>query len=771
MRHACLAAAVLAAAAAVPAMAKDPVPLTDANVEKAIERGVAFIWSLQNQESHWEKESDAEWARIQRARGDKAPGAMDLNRGGRTALALLGLLHGGASVEDERFVKAVKWLAEQDPPGTYALGVRAALWAELHQAGVKGAHRMIERDGRTLERGIWPYGTYNYQMRPEDNLDDRPKGDFSNTQYGILGVWAASESGVEIHPKYWLLALNGYLEGQNRDGGWSYQTVPDHKHKAGLYPGSRDGLTLGGIATLFVIWDHHFASGDCDRRVDPKLLRSLTAAVEWADKEFTKRKKAGMRHIEPYTLYGLERAGVAGGLKYFGEFDWYADGAQLALNNQRPTGEWGTGHHFPECGTAWTIMFLAYGRAPVVFNKLAWGRMEDWNARPRDLANLTRQMGRVFEQKFNWQVMPISADQADLQDAPILYVTSRGDFRFTDAEKARLRDYVLGGGTLLLSPAGRAATFDRAAAALVNDLFPQQELVPVPGDAPPFTAQFPIAPAVPMKGLHNGIRWTVLVSGVDLGCPWQRREVARRKNLFDLAGNLYAYVSDKGRLQSRGQSYLPDDAGNKPPATLNVARLMWAGPLAADPEPKAWTFADRRLRNAGVAAVATRATDLSDPLDPAGTPLLHVTGIGAIKLDEKAKANLKAYVQAGGLVLIDAAGGDEKFADSARTLLADVFGADALVPAPADLPALQAATDADGKTWFRHRFDLPRALRPLDVLAVMPQPGKPGVLFLPYDLSSAMVGYPSMAPAGLDPESADRFIRALAESLTKPAKP
>ncbi len=196
-------------------------PVTDETVKAAIERATKFLWSQQNKDGHWEPQLDAEWAR-QRLDPER-PTVEGLNRGGLTALALLGLVHGGADPSDRRFVRAVKWLAEQPYEGTYMRGLRAALWASLCKD--RAYLRPLTLDANLLKNGIWAHGTYGYSPRPADNLAPTPVGDFSNTQYGVLGVWAGSEAGVEIPAKYWLLVQHGYLWGQQLDGGWRYTNV------------------------------------------------------------------------------------------------------------------------------------------------------------------------------------------------------------------------------------------------------------------------------------------------------------------------------------------------------------------------------------------------------------------------------------------------------------------------------------------------------------------------------------------------------------------
>src|SRR6185369_16397876 len=52
-----------------------------------------------------------------------------------------------------------------------------------------------------------------------------------------------------------------------------------------------------------------------------------------------------------YNLYGIERCGVASGYKYFGKHNWYQEGADWLLKQQKPDGSWG------DAGDMWDANF------------------------------------------------------------------------------------------------------------------------------------------------------------------------------------------------------------------------------------------------------------------------------------------------------------------------------------------------------------------------------------------------------------------------------
>jgi len=81
---------------------------------------------------------------------------------------------------------------------------------------------------------------------------------------------------------------------------------------------------------------------------------------------------------DQYYGYGIERVGVASGLKFFGTHEWYRELAEGLVKSQNADGSWtpnfyagqGNSVTIPTC---YAMLILARGRNPVLINKLDYG--------------------------------------------------------------------------------------------------------------------------------------------------------------------------------------------------------------------------------------------------------------------------------------------------------------------------------------------------------------------------------------------------------------
>ena len=351
--------------------------VTDAAVETAIQRAVTWIKAQRQDARHWEDEISTE----------------DRFWGGTSGLAVLALLYAGEDPRTDFMDSSLDWLSSQALRGTYTYGTRAHALALV--PGTKYSSR-LESDLEWLVHNVWPSdgstpGAYGYNPRPQGTTNGQ--WDNSNSQYGVLGVWMATDAGLSVPTSYWQNVGGHWLRHQQPDGGWGY-----HAQDA-----STGSMTAAGLATLFVVLDRIYA----DRPSDAVQLKAaIQSGLTWLGREFTPAKNPfGEARWLYYYLYGVERVGRASGYKYFRDNDWFREGAAFLLEKQDPDGHWrGSGALMSDLrNTCFALMFLCHGRAPLLFNKLQHG--DDWDDKLRDAAGLTHFTQRTLERLLNWQIV------------------------------------------------------------------------------------------------------------------------------------------------------------------------------------------------------------------------------------------------------------------------------------------------------------------------------------------------------------------------------
>lgn len=716
---------VLAAVVAfAPPIANAQVVFSDEAVEKAIEKGKKYLWDKYDQAELWSK------------------GITDTtNYVGYSALPIYALLAASESYQGDNMKKALDWLARQETNGTYSLGLRCQIWVMLpkeigHELLKKDVEKLIRSAAQPVGKGplAITHGTYTYVS--DGKLGGG--GDHSNTQYGILGVWAGARGFLEIPKAYWEIVFRHFVLTQNPDGGWEYSTPPSGQ--------STPTMTAAGLASLFVAFDNLSMDRFTKVGQNPEIT-AIQKGLEWFDKRFP-----GIVGGGGYLYYGIERVGLASGYKYFGKQDWYKIIATSLINSQGGDGGWGS-----PVETAFSLLFLVRGRNPVLFNRLEYNG--DWNNRPRGVANLAFWISRTFEREVNWQIINLQVDVEEWHDAPILLITGAKKPNFTEQDLEKLRRYVWQGGTVMTVTEGdkEGSGFESGIKEVYKKLFPEYELRALPENHPLFTAHFPMKGAVKLEAVTNGVRLLAVHCPQDLLLAWQTNAYATMPDDFKMAANIAFFATDRASLRFRGTSTWLGEGKVLPARAAKVARIRYNGNW--DPEPLAWERFRRWLGQ-------TQQTklDVSVPLkltevEAEAYPVAFVTGTGTLSLTAEEKTALKKYVAGGGLVFLDAAGGSGAFGDSAAKVLEEVFGAGRLQRL-AGMSGVYRQKGMDlGVVKYR------RAAR--DRIGNIQAPrlegvevgNRVGVILSREDVTAGLVGYPCFTCIGYEPESALAIVR------------
>jgi hypothetical protein len=576
---------------------------------------------------------------------------------------------------------------------------------------------------------------------------------------------------MEVPDAYFREVQGHWMRCQLRTGEWSYR----REHSVGYL-----GMTCAGIASLAAA--HELLRSPDVARVGLRrddVDAALGRAFDWLVQGDNAVTVDGAHKVYVgYTLFSVERVGLVTGQKYIGSHDWYAELAQKVIASQSANGSWGKSEQ-PVADTlidtAFSVLFLARGRHPVMMNKLQLdppgrGVHGEWDNRPRDLANLAAFASRELERPVQWQVVPLDRDPADWSDAPILYLASNAALKLSHAEVGKLRTFIDAGGMLFTQADDSAQGFNLHVDALAKGLYPEGQLKELPRDHELYTLQYqiPFAKRPRLRGMTDAAGRLVWVhSPTDLAVSWQQRAMVTKREAFELGVNLFAFAAGKSDLRHRLEPRAIPAPAAAPAATVSLARLNVGG--LWDPWPGAFGRFGRYLygeTSLGLTTVDTAPAKLTD----AGAPrLAHVYLPPGATLSGEDAAALRQFVTSGGTLIVESPGATNPGAVRPRTTvtgdhlgsaLAGVFPNARFDPVTENHPVVGAPRQGMEKSW-------PLKVRPYVTKRVgdeippvrVAEVGGGRVVHLPLDVSNGLLGCAEWGVMGYEPGTAQALMK------------
>jgi hypothetical protein len=752
------------------------VELTGEMVRNSISRGTSYLASIQNNNGSF--------------------GTTALGRGtypvGPSALCTLALLNSGVSPQDPTIERALKYLRSfHDPGGTYetSLVLMALVAANDWDRDKLRIATLAERleSIQTLRgpmAGMFNYGNGPYGGGGEDN---------SNTQFAVLGLREAARAGIKVRRKTWELIRKHFIDSQNQDGGWGY-------HRG---DGSTGSMTCSGVGSL-VICEQMLGSNDDDTNADgtakccnkaPRTTTALRRAIEWFEHYFAVGVNPGHgASWVLYYLYGVERAGRLSGQRFFGNHDWYREGASYLIEGQsRLRGSWNATFTSPESdqvvASSFALLFLSKGLAPVLMNKLNYGSAQanrgdedslpNWNLHPNDARNLTEYVSTLpkWPKLLTFQEVDIDkvvshGSVRDLLQAPILYISGLDEPKFTEAQVQLLRAYVEQGGFIFAVNNCNGAGFDEGIKSLVARIYPgDAQLKRLPPEHPIYRAEFPLDPeGTELLGVDFGCRTSFIYSPRDHSCLWDKwsmLSVPKRTGAFSLlvlhsmkiGANVVAYATGREPYDKLDQP--PEDNVGAPSTIdrglLQVAKFRHTGD---------WDAAPRALHNALVALNKLSGVQASMrqknlvPSDPQlrRFPLAYLHGRASFEFSPQEIQNLRTYLKNGAVLFADSCCGSPQFDKSFRDMMRQLFPEKKLERIPVTHELFSTGIGFDIR---RVKRRIPESGNPNDPLDSTFKEGEPllegidlngryCVIYSKYDLSCALERQASVACAGYE---------------------
>ena len=703
-------------------------------VNRAIENGIAFLKSRQAANGSWPEEPTYP--------------------GGMTALVTLSLLSCDVPPESPVIQRALDYLRRIDPSDTYVVSLMAMAFAE---AQPKQEFPRIQRYGRWLIDSQLPNGRWTYGPAAK-RLGD---GDNSNSQFAMLGLQAADQAGVPIPEKFWQQTRQHWIADQSNVGSWGYVSEST----------GTGSMTCAGIASLIIanraINDVHAGTfgGRKVRCAGLKEDRNVQAGIDWLGRNFTVRSNpGGNNEWYYYYLYAMERAGRLSGRRFFGDHDWYRAGARILTApspfTQQPDGSWslggnqGIGQIYNTC---FSLLFLSKGRIPIVVNKLRHAPGEDWNNSPSDVHNLTQFLAKQWHVKLNWQIVDARvASVEDLLQAPVLQFSGHDFPKFSPREKQSLRQYVSDGGMIMADANCSCGSFDKGFRDLCKELFPEagQELRRLEPEHGVWNSLFKLPPDWPLFGIDIGCRTAIFYSPDDLSCQWEFADEPESLMALRIGSNIIAYgvgpedLQDKLEERKTIDTLVEDQVKRN---YLQIAKLRHNG----DWNPAPLGIRNLMLSLREIAKIDVVAQDrVIDILDPNLTnyPLAYMTGRTRFQLDREQRERLAEFLSNGGVLFADACCGNERFDESFRAMIRELFPERNLEPIPIEHELFTDKIGYDIKT-VKYGPALEGREGP-PILEGVAIDGRYAVIYSKYDLGCALQRQQSRDCKGYSHESA-----------------
>ncbi len=549
--------------APAPAQAANPDGELVGKVKDSIDKGVKYLKdTAAKNNGHWE--------------GVVLKSLVDMD-GGTTALAVLALLNSGEKVDSPTVKGGLDYLRKLNPTKTYVVALQTMALSEALilsrdkkdlpkiAKNVEWFEKNVIRRGGKLEG--WSY--------PGNDIADN-----SNTQYALLGLYAAKTAGVKVEDQLWKDIQDYYTRTQKPDrlnpkaGYWMY-------HNAGG-EGPSYTMSVGGACGLLI------ANMGLDKS-EQELNATTGIAAKCGIYPDNSALAKGMFYIGAhfnfeqgksyfYNYYGIERLGRLSGQRFIGKMDWYREGCEKLVKLQQSDGSFaytsgapGIDKGYPTITSAFALLYLSKGRTPVLVSKFAWGNYikgevgkldqailterdsdgtitdaPNWNRKHSDCRNMVEFAQReIFDgAPLSWQVYDmrlqdlstqakIDSEVGLLLQSPLVYLNGHGPMPFVSrptepaltVPEQILKRYVEEGGFLL----GEACCGDKEFAGsfekLLARIFPGSSLKKLPPEHAIWTMFPGVNPAdfPDLLYLDRGCRTVAIFSPSPLAGYWEER--------------------------------------------------------------------------------------------------------------------------------------------------------------------------------------------------------------------------------------------------------
>lgn len=577
------------------------------------------------------------------------------SRDGYPIVSVMALLNAGVPANHPDLVGAVKDIIRNADAtmgqyeGTYHAGLINMLVAMLKDPQHR---RLAERMAVNLQRFQGADGGW---------------GDYSRTQFALLGLKSAQDVGVKVPIDVYKRARR-YLEaGQLKDGSWGYNPQSG---------GGYGSMTAAGVSSLFIINEQMYKESNACGGMpnDERVLRGM----KWLGDNFSVERNPQSHFYHYYYLYALERIGVLTGQKFIGTHDWYREGIQYLLPRQTADGQW----MGDMLATEFALLFMGKGREPVVMQKLQYPG--EWNTDPYDAKDLVEQASRDLKLPMTTQVVTHTAGAKAFAAAPILYLQGHTAFEFSKETREAVKLFVEQGGFIFASACCGSREFDASFRAEMGSIFPESNFDRLPASHDIYRLRHTIEHpnAFMMEGLNTGCRTSVLYAPHDICCAWGGCGGCKDKACLagteakNLGVNMVAYALNfkklRDKLDEEQELAVKKNDTTAARGALVVGQLFHNGDW--NPDPASITNLAQTLKEqTGSKAEVIKKKVILGTDELGDFPILYLTGHKGFQFLPSQVSALRTWLDRGGFLLSDPCCGKLEFDASFRRLCEQLY--------------------------------------------------------------------------------------------------
>jgi hypothetical protein len=335
---------------------------------------------------------------------------------------------------------------------------------------------------------------------------------------------------------------------------------------------------------------------------------------------------------------------------------------------------------------------------PVLLTKIRTEDAEDWTRTPDDLKGLLAFMSSEMGVNFSSDVRSFAGVTSA---QPILYRSGYKPFTLSDAEKSNMRDYILGGGTVVFNALVGHPDFYKSALIAARQVLPEKTLYRLRMDHPVFHSFFDIGKvkftnrmsrdgvvidSYPyFDGLDLENRTAVIISRWDLSCGLEGTRWEGWGYLSEdakkLAANIVCYATamkDAGKSMGNYVNLVDEDTMNS--GKVGIGRVV-LNDAPWDTRATALSMILKNLHDSTGTPVSfgARRVRLTDS-DLMKMPLIYLSATTDFTLSEAERNNLRRYLHNGGFLFAEASEGRPSFDAAFRREMARVLPGKELKP-------------------------------------------------------------------------------------------